>query len=83
MNIGVLSQGKELEEESSVTLTKPLTKQTNFDPGKLMASFKWGGEKEKLKIWLNKHAIKNKSNVGRKIHFKFFEGKSKQISILC
>lgn len=38
MNIGVVSQEEELEEESSVTLTKPLTKQTNFDPGKLTAS---------------------------------------------
>lgn len=46
MNIGVIvSQQEELEEESSVTLTKPLTKQTNFDPGKLTTSFKWGGEK--------------------------------------
>lgn len=45
INIGVVSQQEELEEESSMTLTKPLTKQANFDPGKLMASFKWGGEK--------------------------------------
>lgn len=41
MNIGVVSQQEELEEESSMTLTK----QTNFDPGKLTASFKWGEEK--------------------------------------
>lgn len=47
VSIGVVSQQEELQEEYGMTLTKPLKKQTNFDPGKLAASFKWGEERNR------------------------------------
>lgn len=42
MTIRYVIQQEELQEKYSLTLTKPLEKQTNFDRGKVTLSFKWG-----------------------------------------
>lgn len=77
MTIRFVTQQEELQEEYSLTLTKPLKKPKNFDPGKVTLSFKWWKrEIEVVEIEDTNMSSRKKTTVVRKIFFLFLSAPS-------